>query len=142
MNKATFKSIQTFFRNEQNIRGNIFTGESMTTAKSFAKGAVIGILGGRFTAERTFNDELKNKIRDNYVRRMCKEEVREISKSDMIEYLNQENATLEKNDKTFWKAGNVMHIKMYQRAKSYYDALLLFVNLSDDEKYAINTYGK
>lgn len=142
MDKVKFKSIWSFFKKEQAMRGNLFTGESMTTAKSIAKGAVLGILGGRFTVERTYNNELINKIRDNYVRRLCKSEVRELSKSEMVEYLNHEGEILKQKEKTFWGAGNVMRIKMYQRANSYYQALILFEQLSNDEKYAIKNYGK
>jgi len=128
MNEDEYKSILKFFTSEENRLGNVFTGQSNTSAKSVAKGVLQGIFMGRFTTIRSYEPPALNKISSYYAAKLNDDQVRVISSQKMIQFLNRFADFINEREKSAWKRGGINqlgYVRIYQRAQQYTEAIML-----------------
>ena len=64
---AEVLKLRMFFQNEENMFGNIFSGEGTTTLPRFFAGTYNAVLSTRFVISRSYNEERLQNIKNNYI---------------------------------------------------------------------------
>tara|TARA_B110000858_G_C17446737_1_gene312316 strand:+ start:45 stop:563 length:519 start_codon:yes stop_codon:yes gene_type:complete len=121
---AEVLKLRMFFQNEENMFGNIFSGEGTTTLPRFFAGTYNAVLSTRFVISRSYNEERLQNIKNNYIKKLLENNVKRYSVIQIEEFLEVESGVIEKAETYFFGSNNVKQIRTFQRAYAYYNALL------------------
>jgi hypothetical protein len=118
------KMLRKFFNKQENRYGNIFSKERTTTLPDFFKGVALASTGQRFTVNRTYGNDQINIMRDNYIAKLLDKSIKRFPLEQIAEFIEVQGRITKKRSNSFWGGNKVDYIKAYQRAYSYYSALI------------------
>ena len=119
------KMLRGFFNKQEAIYGNIFSEERTTTLPDFFKAVALAFTGQRFTVNRTYGNDQINIMEDNYMTKILDQSIKRFPLEQIAEYIEVQGKIIRSD--SFWAANSVGHIKSYQRACSYYSALIQII---------------